>query len=208
MRINTVLLRAAVVFYFTCSCVSYAQKVKITSFKTGGDIAWSCSSLNVTCRVEGAQSPCGPWQTLQSTWMEFPTNTLTSINCRTSRFFRVVYDIPDPHITDITTQQALSMFCGCSDDPGFVVLDVRRASEYATLHIVGALNIDRYSSTFVQQLNALDKTKMYLVHCAAGSRSAYARDKMRTLGFKEVYNMLGGINAFKLLPGAESYLEP
>ena len=42
-------------------------------------------------------------------------------------------------------------------------------------------------------MDALNKDKTYLVYCRSGARSAGVRDAMERLGFKEVYNMLGGI---------------
>lgn len=59
-------------------------------------------------------------------------------------------------------------------DPKVVVIDVRTADEFKTGHIPGAKNIDFFSDDFAKQLGALDKSKTYLVHCAAGGRSGKA----------------------------------
>src|SRR5262245_49956905 len=48
------------------------------------------------------------------------------------------------------------------------VLDVRTAREFATGHLPGAINIDINAPDFEQKVAALDKSKSYLVHCAAG----------------------------------------
>src|ERR1051325_1739822 len=55
-----------------------------------------------------------------------------------------------------------------------VVLDVRREDEFKAGHIPGAINIDVNSPDFEKKVAALDKSKTYLVHCAAGRRSATA----------------------------------
>ena len=54
----------------------------------------------------------------------------------------------------------------------------------------------------------LDKNKVYLIYCASGSRSGNAHDTMRSQGFHEVYNMLGGFGTFQNLEGAGAFLEP
>ena len=199
-----------VTLMFSLSAKLHAEGPRITAFSQAGAITWTCSSLNVTSRVEWAQSPAGPWQTIQSTWVTFPSNQLqTATGPSASGFFRVVYDTPDPHFADIEVEQSLALFCGCSDQPNFVILDVRKPDEYDTVHIVGAVNINYYpSATFQQRLNDLnlDKTKVYLVHCSLGGRSNAAHDIMLGLGFHEVYNMLGGMNAFQGLPGADAIL--
>jgi rhodanese-related sulfurtransferase len=59
-------------------------------------------------------------------------------------------------------------------DPKVVVIDVRTADEFKGGHIRGAVNIDFFGDDFAKQLGALDKSKTYLVHCAAGGRSGKA----------------------------------
>jgi len=54
------------------------------------------------------------------------------------------------------------------DDPKVVVLDVRTPEEYKGGHIAGAKNIDFNGDDFEKQIAALDKSKTYVVHCAAG----------------------------------------
>ena len=158
-------------------------------------------------RPEWASSPSGPWH---SSWTNqeaiFVTNP--SNGTEVAMCYRVVCEVPDPHFPDITAAQSLALIANRVDDPGFVVIDVRTASEYASRHIIDALNMDFYSSTFTSELDALDKNKVYLIHCASGNRSGQAHDTMRGLGFHEVYNMLGGMGAFQNVPGADVYLDP
>ena len=77
------------------------------------------------------------------------------------------------------------------------VLDVRTADEFKAGHIPGAVNLDVLGADFEQQLAALDKAKTYLVHCAAGSRSANAAGQMKQLGFKSVVDLAPGFNGWK-----------
>jgi rhodanese-related sulfurtransferase len=78
-----------------------------------------------------------------------------------------------------------------------VVLDVRTKKEYDAGHIPGAVLIDWNSPDFEKKVAALDKEKTYLVHCAAGGRSAKASAKLNALNFKNVYNLEGGYRAWE-----------
>ncbi len=78
-----------------------------------------------------------------------------------------------------------------------VVLDVRTEREFSSGHIAGAINVDWNGTDFAKKVESLDKTKVYLVHCAVGGRSARAARKMSELGFSKVYNLQGGIAAWQ-----------
>ncbi|HMJ63762.1 MAG TPA: rhodanese-like domain-containing protein [Candidatus Binatia bacterium] len=78
-----------------------------------------------------------------------------------------------------------------------IVLDVRTPKEFVAGHIPGATNIDWYASDFEKKVSGLDKGKTWLVHCAAGGRSAKAADKLTGLRFTNVYNLEGGMKAWE-----------
>ncbi|MEO6547926.1 MAG: thioredoxin domain-containing protein [Ferruginibacter sp.] len=78
------------------------------------------------------------------------------------------------------------------------VLDVRTPQEYSSGHIVDALLADWKDETeFTRRIAFIDKDKPVYVYCLAGGRSAAAAQKMRTMGFTNVYELHGGINAWK-----------
>lgn len=77
-----------------------------------------------------------------------------------------------------------------------LILDVRTPQEYAQGHLPHASNIDFNGSDFKNQLDKLDKTKPVFVYCARGGRSSSTVEMMKSLGFTEVYNMLGGFTAW------------
>jgi rhodanese-related sulfurtransferase len=170
-------------------------------------ICWTSSSVNITCVVERADSPAGPWNALKASYVTMPSNQTDTVMSDSAKFFRIVLQRPDPHFSDITVDQSLELLRHRRNDPAFVIIDIRRDYEYNALHIVNALNIDYYASSFQSQLNALDKTKAYLIYCRTGSRTGSTMPIMRNLGFKEVYNMLGGITAFDDVAGADKFLE-
>ena len=79
-------------------------------------------------------------------------------------------------------------------DPNAVVLDVRTEGEFSEGMIAHSLNVDIQSGQeFVNTIDALDKTKNYYVYCRSGMRSAKACEIMNQLGFKNAYNLSGGI---------------
>lgn len=78
-----------------------------------------------------------------------------------------------------------------------VILDVRTAEEFAEEHLSEAILLDYLSSDFSEKVAKLDKSKLYLVHCAVGGRSARACTKMEALGFTNLVNLEGGLNGWK-----------
>lgn len=73
------------------------------------------------------------------------------------------------------------------------LVDVRTPGEYNTEHINNATNINWNGDDFVSKAEKLDKTKPVFVYCKVGGRSAQAASKLEELGFKEIYNLDGGI---------------
>jgi rhodanese-related sulfurtransferase len=78
-----------------------------------------------------------------------------------------------------------------------VLLDVRTPEEFAAGHLPGATNIDLNGPDFDKKVAKLDKSKTYLVNCAAGSRSAKACEKMTKLSFPKLVNLQGGFIAWQ-----------
>jgi thioredoxin 1 len=76
------------------------------------------------------------------------------------------------------------------------IIDVRTPQEYTEKHIDGAKNININDEHFESQMSNLDKSKPVYIYCLAGSRSRKAAEWAATNGFKEIYNLEGGINAW------------
>lgn len=76
-------------------------------------------------------------------------------------------------------------------DEGTRVVDVRTPAEYESGHIPGALNVP------VNEVAAAaaewDTSEPIALYCATGSRSADAAATLRSLGFKTVYDLSGGM---------------
>jgi rhodanese-related sulfurtransferase/rubrerythrin len=77
----------------------------------------------------------------------------------------------------------------------YTILDVRQPWEYEDDHIPGAKLIPM--GDLKDSMGELDKDKPTIVHCAVGGRSRVAAQLMSGMGFKEVYNLAGGIKAYR-----------
>lgn len=79
------------------------------------------------------------------------------------------------------------------DLPNALIIDVRTPDEFSGGHLQNAQNIDISGNDFDKQIETLDKSKPVFVYCLSGGRSASAASTMRGAGFKEVYELDGGI---------------
>ncbi len=82
-------------------------------------------------------------------------------------------------------------------DQTIQLVDVRTPEEYAAGHIDGARLIDYYDTDFAAQIAKLDKTKPVAVYCAAGGRSGSAAEQLIKMGYKQVYDLAGGMRAWR-----------
>ena len=79
----------------------------------------------------------------------------------------------------------------------YVLVDVRTEKEFDDGHIEDALNIDYFSDTFSDEISNIGLENPVLVYCRSGNRSGKSMKIMSDLGFKEVYNLIGGIKGWK-----------
>ena len=83
-----------------------------------------------------------------------------------------------------------------SADRDVVLLDVRTPGEVADGMIPGAVVIDFTAPDFADKISTLDREKTYLVYCKVGGRSSRAIEQMKGVGFKKLYNLEGGYDAW------------
>lgn len=78
-----------------------------------------------------------------------------------------------------------------------VLIDIRRPEEYAAGHLAAVnMQLDYYAPDFKDQLAKLDKNATYLIYCRSGHRSGLALAIMQELGFTDIHDIAGGINAW------------
>jgi glyoxylase-like metal-dependent hydrolase (beta-lactamase superfamily II)/rhodanese-related sulfurtransferase len=75
------------------------------------------------------------------------------------------------------------------------LLDVRKASEYGSEHLIDAVNapLDFINESMIK----IDRNKTYYVHCAGGYRSVVFISILQARGFRNLINVKGGFNALK-----------
>ncbi len=91
--------------------------------------------------------------------------------------------------TQISQDEAKQMM---EKDDGHVIVDVRRADEYAEGHIPGAILIPNESIENDPPEELPDPDQIILVYCRTGRRSKEASQKLADMGYSHVYEF-GGI---------------
>ena len=97
--------------------------------------------------------------------------------------------VREPFYAQISQDEAKLMM---KDDDGHVIVDVRRADEYAKGHIPGAILIPNEEIGTEPPEELPDKNQIILVYCRTGRRSKEASQKLAEMGYVNVYEF-GGI---------------
>ena len=93
------------------------------------------------------------------------------------------------HKEDISVRE---MFEIIKTNNNAILLDVRSKQEYEEGHINGSINIPVYELEKTAKIK-LNKESIIIVYCSAGVRSKRAVQTLRKLGYKNIYNIEGGI---------------
>lgn len=98
----------------------------------------------------------------------------------------------------ITTSLEASLFEKMLEQtPEPQLVDVRTPKEYSEGYIPGAVLMDIKDTHFNKQILELDVTRPVFVYCRSGKRSMEAAAILEKNKFTVVYNLNGGINAWK-----------
>ena len=92
----------------------------------------------------------------------------------------------------VSPSEAKSMM---ESESGYIILDVRRADEYESGHIPGAINVANESIVDQEPAELPDKDQLILVYCRSGNRSKQASQKLADMGYTNIVEF-GGINAW------------
>ena len=104
---------------------------------------------------------------------------------------------PGSTVQNITPAEAYALIQENQGNDKFVFLDVRNPEEYAAGHIDGAENVClNCVEDFAMAVIDRGRDSTYLIYCRSGNRSATASAVMAGLGFANIYNMTGGMNAW------------
>ena len=86
-----------------------------------------------------------------------------------------------------------------NDHPQATLLDVRTEEEYQTSHLPNAVSMDYFGDSFLEQLDQMNVEGQYFIYCRSGRRSVRVCTLMVNSGFKNVFNLDGGLNAYENL---------
>ena len=89
----------------------------------------------------------------------------------------------------ISMDEAVSMMAQESD---YIILDVRRADEFAAGHIPNAINVANEDIGTDEIAQLPDKDQLIMVYCRSGRRSKEASEKLVKLGYTNIVEF-GGI---------------
>ncbi len=107
--------------------------------------------------------------------------------------FRDLLKATKAEIREVDTAEADKL----RGETGAVVLDVREADEYEQGAIPGAMHIPRGTLETSIEGRVPDHGTPLIVHCAGGTRSAFAAKSLAELGYTDVVSMAGGFNKWK-----------
>ena len=93
--------------------------------------------------------------------------------------------------TQISMDEAKQIF-ESDTDGSYIILDVRRADEFAEGHIPGAINVANESIGDEAPAELPDKNQLIYVYCRSGNRSKQAAEKLVALGYTNIVEF-GGI---------------
>lgn len=118
----------------------------------------------------------------------------TRIVCVARSADSFVFNLPNvAGFYNITTDELKARIDNKSDK-NFIIVDIRDDESYAQGHIPGAINIPLNELGY--RVFSLDKTKDIIVYCFTGATSEVACQILVKAGFKDVYNVIGGIKAW------------
>ena len=92
----------------------------------------------------------------------------------------------------VSQQEAQSMM---QSESGYVIVDVRRADEFASGHIPSAINIPNESINETRPAELPDLKQLIMVYCRSGNRSKQAAKKLADMGYTNIVEF-GGINTW------------
>lgn len=99
--------------------------------------------------------------------------------------------LPINKFKQISPSQTKSMIISKS----VILIDLRKSNEYQEAHIDGALSMD--NETLTNFINQTNKSSTIVCYCYKGISSKGACQKFFKSGFRNVYNLKGGFEAWR-----------
>ncbi len=78
-----------------------------------------------------------------------------------------------------------------------ILIDVRTYAEFEENHMLNAISIPLNDiASFTNSIKIQNQSKLILVYCTSGARSATALNILYSAGCRNMYNLAGGISAW------------
>ncbi|MEM9024755.1 MAG: rhodanese-like domain-containing protein, partial [Bacteroidota bacterium] len=106
-----------------------------------------------------------------------------------TRFDRMLKDLLQRDVPEVTVKEADSLKAA-------IFLDAREKREFEVSHIQGARWVG-YNDFDTSRIGSIPNNTPVVVYCSVGARSEDITRRLQSLGVKDVYNLYGGIFAWK-----------
>lgn len=127
---------------------------------------------------------------LKASWQEYKLNRHP--NCPLCAQASTFADLKRPGVSCAVPELTLAEFQQLNRS--YKLIDVRGEEEYLQQHMNGVL---LPLSQLTERWQELDKDELHIVHCQSGLRSQQAVRLLLGYGFKQVYSLQGGLNAWE-----------
>ena len=108
-------------------------------------------------------------------------------------YFLLIFILPSCNIDKSNLISASDFNQMIKNDKSAIIIDVRTPEEFNKGHLRNALNINWFDKNFDENINIFNTDLPVFVYCLSGGRSSQANEKIKSLGFKNVYELNGGI---------------
>jgi len=121
------------------------------------------------------------------------STTKTSVESLVKHLSEVVSTITGKKVVDLSPNEVLEQWKQFDE-----IIDVRRAEELTgELGSIKGVRLSTLQTKFKQDVNTLDKSKRYLFICRSGGRSTKAAQMAIAKGVEQVFNLDGGMLAWR-----------
>ena len=109
---------------------------------------------------------------------------------RNNIFRRFFFSRTNRYNNEITYNDAKKIM---REEANSYLIDVRSKQEYNEYHLPNSINIPVYN--IEKDINTItnDVDTVIILYCQMGSRSRKALEKLKRLGYKNLYNLKGGL---------------
>ena len=111
------------------------------------------------------------------------------------RLFIIILTSLSLHSQNTIESISYADFLNIDNSNDFIIIDVRTPEEHNIKRIKNSININFYDEKFIDFFKIYEKDENILIYCRSGRRSLEAVKNLSKKGFKNIYDLKGGILA-------------